>query len=117
MLPRALRLRHNREFKRAYTRGRSYPHSLMVLYVVPGNPGVTRFGFSVSRKLGGAVIRNRIRRRLREACRALLPEVRPGFDVVIVARRAASMEGYAALRFAIRNLLAKARLLNHEAPP
>jgi ribonuclease P protein component len=117
MLPKPQRIRRSQDFKRTYARGRSYPHSLMILYVVPGNAGVTRFGFSVSRKLGGAVIRNRIRRRLREACRRILKEVRPGFDVVFVARRVAATQDFAALEAAIRQLLARAKLLNQETPP
>lgn len=117
MLPCAQRIRNTRDFKRTYTRGRSYPHPLMVLYVVPGDAGVTRFGFSVSRKLGGAVIRNRIRRRLREACRRVLPKVRPGFDAVFVARRPAVAEEFAALEAVVRHLLTCAGLLEREAPP
>jgi ribonuclease P protein component len=46
----------------------------------------TRFGISTSRRLGGAVVRNRIRRRIRETLRALGPRIVPGFDILLVAR-------------------------------
>jgi len=48
----------------------------------------TRFGLSTGRKLGGAVVRNRVRRRLREALRVMAPSFQPGWDVLIIARPA-----------------------------
>jgi ribonuclease P protein component len=62
---------------------------------VPADAGPARFGFTVTRKAGGAVERNRMRRRLREALRRAAPlEARPGFDYVIVARRQALAAGF-----------------------
>jgi ribonuclease P protein component len=60
----------------------------MVLYTrsVPDVKDRRRIGFSVSKKLGGSVRRNRIKRRLREACRACSPVLKSGFDAVFVAR-------------------------------
>lgn len=51
---------------------------------------ITRFGFSISKKVGGAVVRNRLRRRLREICRLKLNHLKPGFDLVLVARSEAA---------------------------
>jgi len=86
MLARALRLKENRQFQTVYRRGRSWSNRQMVLYVLPRPTTEKRFGFVVGKKLGGAVQRNRVRRLLREACRALVPHVAPGVDVVIVGR-------------------------------
>lgn len=87
------RLRANRDFRRAYSRGRSFVHDLMVLYVLrrQGDDCRTisgrRIGFVVSKKQGGAVVRNRIKRRMREAVRQRIDELPSGpFDLVFVGR-------------------------------
>ena len=61
------------------------PGRRMVLYVLPGE-GQVRAGFVSSRRIGGAVVRNRARRRMREAWRALSPSTSGGFDIVFAAR-------------------------------
>lgn len=70
--------------------------------------GPPRFGFTVTKQLGTAVIRNRIRRRLKEAVRTTaLTEARDGFDYVIIARKAALTKGFAELAGDISLALAK----------
>lgn len=62
------------------------------------NGGAVRFGLTVTRKIGGAVARNRIRRRLRAACREVFPShASPGADYVLIARKAAYDRNYAVL--------------------
>jgi ribonuclease P protein component len=73
----------------------------------------TRFGFAVSRRLGGAVIRNRLRRRLRESLRALAPFLAPGWDVLIVARSGLGLTGHRALTAAVESSLRRAGILQH----
>ena len=87
MLPSNHRLRRTSDIKAVYSRGRSYVHPTLVVYVLKGSGEASRIGFSVSKKLGGAVVRNRIRRRLREASRSIVPRLSPGTDIVVVARR------------------------------
>lgn len=70
----------------------------------------TRVGFSVSKRVGNAVTRNRVRRRLREAVRHVLTDLPPGWDMILVARSAAAATDYATLNAAVRELLARARL-------
>lgn len=79
-------LKLNRDFKRLYAKGRSAVSPMLVLYCQRSRTGVGRVGFTVSTKLGGAVRRNRIRRRLREVYRLSLPQLLPGWDMVLVAR-------------------------------
>lgn len=118
MLPKSQRLRNTTEFRRVYTRGRSYVHPLLVLYVLP-NPDVQwRFGFSISRKLGGAVQRNRIKRRLREACRARTNRLIPGFDFVIVGRgRLRESARHEEICKAVDDLFRRAALLRESSQP
>ncbi|MBL4620234.1 MAG: ribonuclease P protein component [Marinicaulis sp.] len=76
----------------------SSPGFLMVSRKNPENGETARFGLTVTKKLGGAVTRNRIRRRLRAAAKAVFPNyARPGDDYVLIARAAAYDRNYAAL--------------------
>ena len=79
-------IKENRTFRQIYRRGRSAVTPFLVLYCRPNRLGRNRLGITVSTKLGGAVVRNRARRRLREVYRLAQSELVQGFDIVAVAR-------------------------------
>ena len=108
------RLRKTGDFKAVYSRGRSYVHPVLVVYVLKNEGDNVRIGFSVSKKLGGSVDRNRIKRRLREASRALLPLLHRGVDVVIVARSPVAECRTSDLESVMKSLFQKARVLTAE---
>lgn len=81
-----LTIKENRTFRRIYSKGRSAVTPFLVLYCRPNRLGHNRLGVTVSTKLGGAVVRNRARRRLREVFRLAGPDLRQGYDVILVAR-------------------------------
>jgi ribonuclease P protein component len=108
VLPRELRLTERRRFHAVYRRGRSWSNAEMVVHVLPRPTAERQFGFVVGKKIGGAVQRNRVRRLLREACRALLPGVPPGLDVVIVARPPAAAAALNQLTDGMRGLFQRA---------
>ncbi|GAB4462425.1 MAG: hypothetical protein OHK0029_29250 [Armatimonadaceae bacterium] len=117
MLPKQERLTRNRDFQAVYSRKRNWVHPLLVLYVrnygSETDTGETRrFGFSVSKKVGKAHDRNRVKRRLREICRAQNDRWRTGFDVVVVARPASVNASFAELQAAILDVATKAKLLS-----
>ena len=79
-------IKENRTFRQIYRRGRSAVTPFLVLYCRPNRLGRNRLGITVSTKLGGAVVRNRARRRLREVYRLAQPNLKQGYDLVLVAR-------------------------------
>ncbi len=76
----------NNDFRRLYARGKSYVTPLVVVYVMKNRTKNVRVGITTSKKIGNAVLRNRSRRVIREAFCGLAGRVRPGFDLVFVAR-------------------------------
>ena len=114
-LQRERRLRRQSDFRSLRERGISRAHPLLVLRAVPNGLPFARFGFIVSRRVAaGAVVRNRVRRRLREIARRT--PVRPGWDLLFIARRAAVEAEFQALRDVVRELARRAQVLGTDPP-
>ena len=79
-------LKQNHEFRRLYSKGKSAVTSCLALYCRKNRLGYSRLGITTGVKLGKAVHRNRVRRRIREAYRLHEGEFLPGYDLVVVAR-------------------------------
>ena len=79
-------LKKNSDFRRLYAKGKSAATPYMVVYCRRNRTGENRLGYTVSTRLGHAVVRNRVRRRLREIVRLNAPRLKSGWDIVIVAR-------------------------------
>jgi len=82
----AVSIKENRAFRRIYSRGKSAVTPFLVVYCRPNRLDHNRLGVTVSTKLGCAVVRNRARRRLREVYRLAQPELKQGYDMILVAR-------------------------------
>jgi ribonuclease P protein component len=87
--------------------GTTRSHPLFTARFLRTDLETTRFGLSTGRKLGGAVIRNRVRRRLREALRVMAPSFQPGWDVLIIARPAIVEADHDTLVGALRRTLTR----------
>lgn len=109
-------LKKNSDFRRLYARGKSAATPYLVLYCRKNRLEHNRAGYTVSTKLGGAVVRNRVRRRLREIVRLSAPSLKPGFDLVLVARGRAVGAEYQRLERAYLAACEKLGLLREETP-
>ena len=100
------------QYTSVYNEGRSWVSSSLVMKALPNGLALSRCGISVSRKVGKAVVRNRVKRRLREVLR--LAPLKPGWDIVFIARPPASVASYAELKKTVESLLSRAKLLMRE---
>ena len=106
-------LKLNHIFRRLY-KSAAQANSYLVLYCRPNHTGTNRVGVTVSKKLGKAVIRNRVRRRLREVYRLNENQFVPGYDIVVVARSRCVKASFSALKEAYLSLAQEAGLLTGE---
>ena len=107
-------LTKNEQYGAVYAGGRLKTGVPLSIRYIPNEFGFSRYGFIVSKRVGKAVVRNRVKRRLREILRQT--SLKPGWDVVFYTRPAAAAAGFNELRSAALSLLKKARLLmeDHE---
>ncbi len=97
------------QFLIVYKLGKSWGEEFIWMKALPNGLELSRYGFSVTKSLGKAVVRNRVRRLLREVVR--LKSLKPGWDIVIVSRPSAATVDYHQLDGSISRLLGRARLL------
>lgn len=112
MVQREYRLRENRDFRRVFQRGKSAATARLVLYWLENREGHYRAGISVSKKVGNAVVRNRVKRRLRACFLTLKAELAPKpIDLVVVCRPAAAEASFADLYGDLMKLLKRAKIM------
>ncbi len=104
-------IKRNYEFRRLYQRGKSAVCPCLAVYCRRNRFGKNRLGLTVGTKLGKAVVRNRVRRRIREAYRIHETQFLSGWDIVVVARVRAAHVGYQELERSLLRLLEKLGLL------
>jgi len=109
--PKSVRLKYSSEFLRVKTAGRAHTGRLMTVGVLKAETGPARVGLITSKRVGGAVDRNRVRRRLRELMRHTMPQWTPGVWVVVIARHSAVQASFEALRSEWLRLATRAGVL------
>ena len=113
-MKRRYRVQKNQHFQEIRRNGQSYSNKLVVLCVLPNKLTYNRFGFSVSRRIGNAVTRNKVKRRLRETMRLRLEFIKPGYDIVLIARQSIRNATYQDMDIACARLLRRAHLLRKD---
>lgn len=104
------RLTKTSDFEAVKREGNKWSDNFLVLVTRCNDSEVTRYGFSVGKKVGNSVVRNAVKRRVREVARSLV--VQDGWDLVVVARRDAGMARSCQLRHSMTKLLFRAGLLS-----
>jgi ribonuclease P protein component len=114
---RKFRLTRSTDFKRVRRSGKSYAHPLVVLIVRPNELPQVRVGVAAGRTVGNAVRRNRAKRLLREATRPMLSELKPGVDLILIARPPLLKASLLDAHTALTALMQRAQLIvpSHES--
>ena len=101
------------EYVAVYQKARSWVNNLLVVRALPNGLGVSRYGFSVSKRVGKATVRNHIKRQLRVIVRS--EQTKPGWDIILIARPGIARANYPRIRQSVGRLLSGASLLRDEA--
>lgn len=113
MLPKSNRLVRKKDFEKVFQKGRSFKENGLFLKKNQNNLDVSRFGFIISTKVSKkAVIRNKLKRRLREIVQRQLPDISPGFDVILVVNRELLRQDFKELENLVVKLFRASHLLN-----
>ncbi len=110
-MKRRFRLTRSTDFKRVRRSGKSYAHPLIVLIALPNDTGELHIGVTASQQIGNAVVRNRVRRRLKACFDEMLPKIQTGWNLVAVARQPIVTAQYNEIRSGIATMLKRAGLL------
>ncbi len=108
------RLKKDVEFKQVRSTGRSWANRSLVLYALPGEQMPTRVGISVSKRIGNAVKRNRVKRLIREAVRLRMPDLVSGWNLVFIARKPIAEAKFVDVQGAVEQLLRHAGSIIYE---
>ena len=114
VMRRDTRLTTDKEYGEVYSRGRSVANRELALYFLKKDSDMTRAGISISRRIGSAVVRNRIKRLIRESFRKNEARIKAGYDLVFIARQAARGKSFHGVEKAFIDVLSKAELLKEE---
>lgn len=110
MLGREFRITASRDYNNIYKNGKKIPGRFIILYVMNNQLERNRYGIVTSSKVGKAVVRNRVKRRLRDLVRRMDPALKPGHDLVLVVRHHAGSAEYEQLAKDLSIVIRKAQL-------
>ncbi len=108
------RLRKNEDFKKVYKYGKNYYNRNLIMYVMKNELENTRIGFTVSKKVGNSVVRNRVKRRIKEIVRRNLRNIKEGYDIILIPKKNVSEINHKELENAIFHIFKLANVLKNQ---
>lgn len=99
------RLRKNMEFKKVYSGGKNYWNRNLILYIRKNKLSESRYGITITKKIGNAVVRNKIRRRMKEIYRLNIYRIKDGYDLIFIPKKNVVELSYKELESAIIHIL------------
>ncbi|WP_046176380.1 ribonuclease P protein component [Domibacillus indicus] len=114
-MKKSFRIKKNDDFQTVFSKGKSFANRQFVVYMYKKEQNVPfRLGLSVSKKLGNAVVRNRIKRYIRQSFTELKADIKAGYDFIIIARKPAADMSYADVKGSLIHVMKLARALQGE---
>lgn len=104
------KIKKSRIFKKVYTNGRYYAEKYLVLYILKNIEEHNMIGYSVSKKVGNSVVRNRIKRLMKENFRKVSIDIKPGYYIIFTARIGSKDATYHDIEKSMKNALKRAKL-------
>ncbi|MBH0230245.1 ribonuclease P protein component [Halobacillus yeomjeoni] len=112
-MKKAYRIKKNEEFQKVFQHGESFANRQLVLYYLKKQEqNHFRIGLSVSKKIGPAVVRNQVKRYLRQAFKELEDQIHPDYDFVIIARKPTNKMNFHEIKKSLNHVLSRSKLLN-----
>jgi ribonuclease P protein component len=108
------RLRKNEDFKKVYKYGKNYYNRNLIMYIMKNELEDTRIGFTVSKKIGNSVVRNRVKRRIKEIVRKNLKSIKEGYDIILIPKKNVSEINHKELENAIFHIFKLANVLKNQ---
>jgi len=105
-------LKNNREFRKVYDKGKSLSNKYLVIFFIKNGLEYNRVGFSVTKKIGNAVTRNRVKRLIKEAFRLNSKNINQGYDIIFLSRIRCNQATYLDVEKSVLNLLKRSKLNN-----
>lgn len=110
-IKKAYRVKSEKDFSAVYHQGKKVANRQFVLYYLPKEQAHFRLGISCGKKIGNAVKRNYVKRRIRESFKELEMQIRPNFDIIIIARKPSGEMTFAQIKSSISHVLSLTELL------
>lgn len=105
------RIRKNRIFRKVYGKGRYFAEEYLVLYILRNDEPYNKIGYSVSKKVGNSVVRNRVKRLMKENFRKVCSELKKGYYIIFTARVKSKNANYYDIEKSMKSALKRARLI------
>lgn len=109
------RLRNNMEFRKVYDKGKNFWNRNLVLFVKKNNLGYTRVGYTVTKKIGNSVVRNRIRRQMKEIYRLNFNRIEKNYDLIFIPKQNVVDISFEELESAMLHILKLSKIIKKES--